>query len=107
MAKNQEFTINMKDGTKKTVTGLVINNRWGIDKRQYEVVKTNKNGESKTALSSFFCLTHLPTGILVTNANTQKALKELVNRPDMIEEDDPKKIAKATTDFWNERWWNG
>ena len=107
MAKNQEFTINMKDGTKKTVTGLVINNRWGIDKRQYEVVKTNKNGETRTTLSSMFCLTHLPTGILVTNANTQKALKELVNRPDMIEEDDPKKIAKATTDFWNERWWNG
>lgn len=107
MAKPQEYTIKMKDGTEKKVSGLVINNRWGIDKRQYEVAKTNKNGESKTTLSSFFCLTHIPTGILVTNANTQKALKELVNRPDMIEEDDLKKIAKATVDFWNERWWNG
>lgn len=107
MAKNQEFTINMKDGTKKTVTGLVINNRWGIDKRQYEVVKINKNGEKKTTLSSCFYLTHIPTGILVTNANTQKALKELVNRPDMIEEDDLEKILYATVDFWNERWWQG
>ena len=107
MAKNQEFTINMKDGTKKTVTGLVINNRWGIDKRQYEVVKINKNGEKRTTLSSCFYLTHIPTGILVTNANTQKALKELVNRPDMIEEDDLENIMMATVDFWNERWWQG
>lgn len=107
MAKSQEYTIKMKDGTEKKVSGLVINNRWGIDKRQYEVVKTNKNGESRTTLSSCFYLTHIPTGILVTNANTQKALKELVNRPDMIEEDDPKKIAKAVGDFWNERWWQG
>lgn len=97
----------MKDGTSKSVTGLVINNRWGIDKRQYEAVKTNKNGELKTTLSSCFYLTHVPTGILVTNANTQKTLKELVNRPDMIEEDDPKKILEATVDFWNERWWQG
>lgn len=107
MAKNQEFTINMKDGTKKTVTGLVINNRWGIDKRQYEVVKINKNGEKRTTLSSCFYLTHIPTGILVTNANTQKVLKELVNRPDMIEEDDLENIMMATVDFWNERWWQG
>lgn len=107
MAKSQEYTISMKDGTKKTVTGLIVNGRWGIDKRQYEVVKTNKKGESKTALSSMFCLTHIPTGTLVTNANTQKALKELINRPDMIEEDDLKKIYEATVDFWNERWWQG
>lgn len=107
MAKNQEFVINMKDGTKKTVTGLVINNRWGIDKRQYEVVKTNKNGETRTTSSSCFYLTHIPTGILVTNANTQKALKELVNRTDMIEEDAPKKIAKAVGDFWNSKEWKG
>ena len=107
MTKSQEFTINMKDGTKKTVTGLVINNRWGIDKRQYETVKTNKNGETRTSLSSCFYLTHVPTGVLVTNANTQKALKELVNRPDMIEEDDLKKIAKAVGDFWNSNGWKG
>ena len=107
MAKSQEYTIKMKDGTEKKVSGLVINNRWGIDKRQYEVVKTNKNGESRTTLSSCFYLTHLPTGILVTNANTQRALKELVNRPDMIEEDDLEKILYAVVDFWNERWWQG
>ena len=107
MAKAQEYTIKMKDGTEKTVSGMVFNNRWGIDKRQYEVIKINKNGESRTTLSSCFYLTHIPTGALVTNANTQKTLKELVNRPDMVEEDDPKKIVKAVGDFWNERWWQG
>ena len=107
MAKSQEYTIKMKDGTEKKVSGLVINNRWGIDKRQYEVVRINKNGEKKTTLSSCFYLTHIPTGILVTNGNTQKVLKELVNRPDMIEEDDLENIMMATVDFWNERWWQG
>ena len=43
MAKSQDFTIKMKDGTTKTVSGIVFNNRWGIDKREYETVKTNKN----------------------------------------------------------------
>ena len=107
MAKQVSYKIKMKDGEEKEVTGIVINERWGIDKRQYETTRTNKNGESKTTLSSCFYLTHIPTGILVTNANTQKALKELVNRPDMIEEDDLEKILYATVDFWNERWWQG
>ena len=93
MAKSQEFAIKMKDGTTQSVTGLVINNRWGIDKR--------------TLSSSGFYLTHIPTGTLVTNASTQKALKELVNQPDMIEEDDLKKIAVATVKFWNARDWKG
>lgn len=90
MAKNQEFEIKMRDGTTQKVNGIVINNRWGIDKREQ--------------LSSFF-LTHIPTGALVTNARTQKALKELVNRADMIEEDDPQKILDAVAKFWNERSW--
>lgn len=107
MAKSQDFTIKMKDGTTKTVSGIVFNNRWGIDKREYETVKTNKNGETRRTLSSYFCLTHIPTGTLVTNGNTQKVLKELINRPDMVEEDDLKKIAIATVKFWNERSWLG
>lgn len=106
MAKNQEYKIKMKDGTYKLVTGLVVNNRWGIDKRQQEVKRQTKDGE-KVSLSSSFFLTHIPTGVLVTNANTQRALKELVNREDMIEEDDPGKIAKAVGAFWNERGWIG
>ena len=97
----------MKDGTSKSVTGMVFNNRWGIDKREYESFKTNKNGETRRTLSSYFCLTHIPTGMLVTNGNTQKVLRELINRPDMIEEDDLKKIAIATVKFWNERGWQG
>lgn len=107
MAKTQTFEIKMKDGTTKTVEGIIINDRWGIDKRQVEVTKTNKNGEEKTSLSSAFYLTHIPTGTLVTNGNTQKVLKELANRPDMIEEDNLEKIAKATFSFWDSRWWQG
>lgn len=90
MAKQQSFQIKMNNGSTQEVNGLIVNNRWGIDKR----------------LSSFY-LTHIPTGALVTNANTQKTLKELINRDDMIEEDDVKKIAKAVGDFWNERGWRG
>ena len=96
----------MKDGTSKEVEGLIINDRWGIDKRQFETKKMTKDGE-KTTLSSGFYLTHIPTGTLITNANTQKALKELVNRPDMIEEDNLEKIAKAMFSFWDSREWKG
>ena len=59
MAKQVSYKIKMKDGEEKEVTGIVINERWGIDKRQYETTRTNKNGESKTTLSSYFCLTHI------------------------------------------------
>ena len=91
MAKSCVFSISMKDGTKKDVSGIVIDGVWGIDKR-----------EDKS-----FYLTHIPTGALVTNASTQKALKELVSRPDMIDETSVDKIAKAVGDFWNSRRWKG
>lgn len=106
MAKTIKYQIDMKDGTKKEVEGIVINNKWGIDKRAQEVVRQTKDGE-KVSLSYSFCLTHIPSGILVTSANTQKALKELVNREDMIDEDDFHKMAVAVGKFWNERGWVG
>lgn len=91
MAKTSNFKIKMKDGTEQEVSGLVIDGMWGIDKRD----------------DKFFYLTHVPTGALVTNARTQKALKELVSRPDMVDETDISKIAKAVGDFWNSREWKG
>lgn len=91
MAKTSTFKIKMKDGSEQEVSGLVIDGRWGIDKRE----------------DKFFYLTHVPSGALVTNARTQKALKELVSRPDMVDEEDAGKIAKAVGRFWNERWWQG
>ena len=97
----------MKDGSSTLVEGVIINNKWGIDKRQQEVKKTTKAGEERVSLSSSFFLTHIPTGCLVTNANTQKALREFVNRFDVIDEDDPVKLAKALGQFWNERGWIG
>ena len=107
MAKNEVFKIKMKDGEEVEVSGLIINKRWGIDKRTEETEKVLKSGEKRTALSSSFYMTKIPEGYLVTSANTQKALKELANRPDMIEEDDPKKIMTAVCKFWNERGWRG
>lgn len=91
MAKSLSFNISMKNGTKVEVKGLVIDGKWGIDKRE----------------DKFFYLTHIPTGALITNAKTQKALKELVSRPDMVDEDDPMKIYKAVCNFWNSRRWQG
>jgi len=106
MAKTEDYRIKMKNGTEQTVTGIVINKRWGIDKRAQEVVRQTKDGE-KVSLSYSFCLTHIPSGILVTSANTQKALKELINREDMIDEDDFHKMAVAVGKFWNQRGWQG
>lgn len=106
MAKTEEYKIKMKDGTEQTVTGIVINKRWGIDKRQQEVKKSTRDGE-KVTLSSSYCLTHIPTGILVTTANTQRALKELVNREDMWEEDDLHKMLEVVVEFWNSKGWQG
>ena len=107
MAKNMDYTIQMLDGTTRQVTGLVINRRWGIDKRTTTTIMTNKDGEERTLSSSDFYLSYLPTGMLITSGRTQRVLKELVNRPDMIDEDDPFRIAEAVIDFWNKRGWKG
>lgn len=105
--KKQTFEIKMKDGRSILVEGVIINGKWGIDKRQQEVRRQTKSGEEKVSLSSSFFLTHIPTGCLVTSANTQKSLREFVNRFDVIDEDNPEKLAKALGKFWNERGWIG
>lgn len=106
MAKTGKYVCQMKDGTKQEREGLIFNNRWAIEKRQEEKIRSTKDGD-KVSLSSYFALTHIPTGILVTTANTQKALKELINREDMIDEDDLHKMAVAVGKFWNEKGWQG
>lgn len=107
MAKNQTYDIQMKNGSVTRVEGLVINSRWGIDKRCFSNETTLKTGNIRVTQRCDYYLTHIPTGILITNARTQKALNELVNREDMIDEDDPKKIIEAVGKFWNEREWRG
>lgn len=107
MAKTSKYDIQMKDGSISHVEGLVSNDRWGIDKRCISTETTLKTGSTRVTQQCGFYLTHIPSGILVTNARTQKALKELINREDMIEEDDPKKILEAVGKFWNERRWQG
>ena len=107
MPKTINYDIKMRDGTTRRVNGLVINQRWGIDKRITQETKITKNGEERALSSSDFFLTHIPTGVLITSGHTQKILKELVNRPDMIDEDELPKIAKAVGKFWNSRGWQG
>lgn len=89
MAKT--FEIKMNDGTTKTVEGVIVNDIWGIDKRE----------------DKCFYLTHIPTGTLITNGKTQKVLKEFVNGQDVIDETDLQKIANEVVKFWNTRWWKG
>lgn len=106
MPKTSKFRIQMKDGSWEEREGQIFGERWAIDKRQEEKVRKTKDGE-KVSLSSYFALTYLPTGILVATANTQKTLKELMNREDVIAEDDMLKLLYAVVDFWNKRGWKG
>lgn len=95
MAKKQKYQIRMRDGTIQTVEGTVVGN-WGVDKRTVMM-------DGKPTLSYF--LTHIPSGILITNAKTQKKLLELANQPDLVNEEDPFQMAKAVTKFFDNVGW--
>lgn len=86
--KTATFNIAMKNGTKEVREGYIVNGIYGIDKRD-----------------GGFYLTHLPTGVLVTNSRTRKALMELANRSDMTDQNDFTVMANAVKDFWDRRWW--
>lgn len=105
MAKTETFKIKLQKGGTREVTGLVINKIWGIDKRQSFTEVTNKNGEVRTLSSQDFYMTHIPTGVLVTNASTQKALKELANQPEMINPKGFQEIINCVYKFWDARGW--
>lgn len=85
----------MRDGTERTVKGTIVNDIYGIDKRIYK------------GTSTAFFLTHIPSGVLITNADKKKSLMEIANLPEMIDQTDPAKIAKAVGKYWNDRWWKG
>lgn len=103
--KKTSYAIKMRDGSELTVEGEVINGRWGIDKRLTQKKTYTANGEEKVSQSSDYILTHVPTGMLITTARTKKALLELINRPRMIDQDDPNVMLKEVAEYWNAKGW--
>lgn len=89
MPKKISYKINMKDGTKQEITGTEIIPNYAYDKR---------NG--------VYCLTHIPTGILITNSSKAGALKLLCTEPEFLEEFEAKKIMLAVCRFWNKYEWS-
>lgn len=103
--KQATFNIKMRTGESRQVTGYIVNDIYGIDKRITQKTTYNEQGEEKVSQSSDFFLTHIPTGVLITNARTRKALMELVNRPDMVDQNDMHQMALAVAGYWNQREW--
>lgn len=102
--KTTSYKIKMKDGTEREVTGVVIGD-YGIDKRMSQKVTYNAQGEEKVSQSSDYFLTHIPTGMLLTSARTRKALLEIANRSNMIDQTDFTTMLKEIVDYWNSRGW--
>ena len=103
--KKTLYKIKMRDGTTKEVEGEVVNGVWGIDKRATQKVTYNANGEEKVSTTSDYFLTHVPSGVLITNARTKKALMEIANLEDLMDEDDMTKVGRAVIAYWNNRGW--
>lgn len=103
--KTTTYKIRMRDDSEQEVQGIVVNGVWGIDKRTTTKTTYTANGEEKKSNSSDFFLTHIPTGTLVTNARTRKALMEIANLEDLMDEEDLGAIAKAVVKYWNAKGW--
>lgn len=71
MAKwsKQKYKISTCLGLNEKEVEGVVNNIWGIDKRE----------------NQYYILTHIPTGCFVESARTQKFLKDLVEEPEFRE----------------------
>lgn len=106
MAKKITYSITMKDGEKKTVTGTEIVKDYAYDKRvlMSETVY-NKKGEAKKVETTTYVLTHVPTGAIVTSSDKVNSLKLLCSEPEFFEEFDPVAILKTVYRFWNKHDW--
>lgn len=91
--KKATYKIQMRDGTEQVIEGDVVNEIYGIDKR--------KVGDFPIA----YYMTHIPSGVLVTNARTKKALMEIANLPQMIDQTDHNKMREAVAGYWNRKGW--
>lgn len=103
--KTMTYKINMRDGSVREVTGSVVNDIWGIDKRVTEKVTRTGNGEERVSKTQDYFLTHIPTGMLVTNAKKKRTLMEIANLEALMDENDPLKIIAVVMKFWDDRWW--
>lgn len=106
MAKKIKYTIRMKDGSEREVEGTQIIPDYAYDKR---VISTgtvyNKRGEARETTSTTYCLTHVPTGTLITSSDKVNSLKLVCMEPEFFEEYDPAKLIKAVGRFWNRHNW--
>lgn len=106
MAKKITYTITMKNGEKKEVTGTEIVKDYAYDKRVlFNETVYNKKGETKNVETTTYVLTHVPTGVLVTSSDKVNSLKLLCTEPEFFEEFDPALILKAVYRFWNKHDW--
>lgn len=103
--KTATYSIKMKDDTTQEVDGIIVNGIYGIDKRTTQEETQTKNGETKVTNTSAFCLTHIPTGILVTTSRTRKTLMELANLSEMTDLTDLTKMVNIVVAFWEKRNW--
>lgn len=103
--KTATYKIKMKDGSSNEVTGSIINGVWGIDKRVFEKKTYTASGEERVSKSQDYYLTHIPSGMLVTNSKKKRTLMEIANLSSLMDENDPRKILTAVMRFWDDRWW--
>lgn len=106
MPKKIKYQISMKDGTTQEVEGVEIIPNYAYDKRVIsEGVIYNKRGESKEVKSTTYCLTYVPTGMLITSSDKVNTLKLLCAEPEFFDDFDMANIIKAVGRFWNRHNW--
>lgn len=91
--KKATYKIQMRDGSEQVIEGDVVNEIYGIDKR--------KVGDFPIS----YYMTHIPSGVLVTNARTKKALMEIANLPQMIDQTNHDKMRETVARYWNKKGW--
>lgn len=103
--KKTRYQIKMRSGEERTVEGEIVNDIWGIDKRMTQKTTYTKNGEEKVSQSSDYFLTHVPSGTLITNARTKRALMEIANLPIMIDQNNFQLMMVAVNEYWESKGW--
>lgn len=106
MGKKIKYTIKMKDGSEQEIEGTEIIPGYAYDKRVISTgIVYNKRGEAKKINSTTYCLTHTPTGTLITSSDKVNSLKLVCAEPEFFEEYNEANIIKAVGRFWNRHNW--
>ena len=106
MAKKIKYQIKKLDGTMEEVEGIEIVPDYAYDKRTITYGKAyNKHGEERELKTVTYCLTHIPTGYLITTSDKVNTLKLMCAEPEFFDEFDVNNIIKAVGRFWNKHDW--